>query len=852
MGLARAALPIDDYLPQITRALDHHPVLILEAPPGSGKTTRVAPALLGASPAAAAETSRPGEILLLQPRRVAARSAALRIAQECGWQVGREIGYQVRFENRTGPQTRLIVATEGILLRRLQSDPLLESVSHVVLDEFHERSLLADVILGMLCRLRQTFRPDLRLIIMSATLATDELQRFLDPAPVIRAEGQLYPVEIRYRPPRIAAQWLESMADLLLQLSQDAAGDVLAFLPGVGEIHRLLKMLAGLERDWDLRPLHGSLPLEQQVATLTAGSRPRMVLATNVAETSLTLEGIRTVVDSGWARILRFDPSVGLDRLELEPICQASATQRAGRAGRLAAGTCYRLWDGAAQRSRPEQLEPEVARVDLAGAVLQLRAWGERPEEFPWLTPPRPEALAAGENLLRLLGAVRDGQVTALGRELVRLPLAPRLAKLLVCGRQRGCLEAAALSAALLSERDPFLRGSWQSEKPRSTAPRDRAVARWNCDLSERVSALNEYFRQGTSQSSLGEIHRGAAGAIRESARQLLDSLQAEFDPAGVEESHPEALPHCLLQAFPDRLARRRAPQDPRGLMVGGRGVRLDPRSGVTQAELFLCIDVADSGTEATVRQACGIERDWLPDSQVNVREELFFHPTQKQVVARRRESWGDLLLAEHSVPIRDLPAAEALLAAEAGRQLEQVLPRDREPTDSFRNRIEFLRHWMPELEWRACDDRLLQDVLVDLSRGCRSFAELQDGPWLDWIRSRYSPEQLQKLDREAPDRIEVPSGSRLKLEYSSSKPPVLAVRIQEIFTWRVTPRVAAGRVPILLHLLAPNFRPQQITDDLASFWANTYETVRRELKRRYPKHAWPDDPLTAPPVKKG
>jgi ATP-dependent helicase HrpB len=834
-------LPVDQQLSQLSHRLAAAPAVILEAPPGSGKTTRVAPWLVG-------QPEHSGQVILLQPRRVAARAAAERIAAEQGWKLGREVGYQVRFDSRVSADTRLVVATEGILLRRLQSDPLLENVSVVLLDEFHERSLNADLLLGLLRRLQREFRPDLKLIIMSATLSAGGLQTFLDNAPIVRAEGQLYPVDIQYRPARIQAKWLEHLIDQVSDLATRDSGDLLVFLPGVGEIGRVQKGLEPLARDFAILPLHGSLPLEQQTAALFAGARRRIVLATNVAETSLTIEGIRTVVDSGWARVLRFDPSVGIDRLELEPISQASSTQRAGRAGRLSAGLCVRLWDAAAQRARPEFLEPEISRIDLSGAVLQLAAWGESPSEFLWLSPPRAEAIDSARRLLELLGALRDGRITELGQTMVRLPVSPRLARLLIAGHQTGCLQQASLAAAMLSERDPFLRGSAVG-RPN---PRDRAVARWNCDVSERVQALEGFFQNGESFSTFGEVHRGAAFNLRDAARQNFELTADELgDPASVV-ADPNALAKALLVAFPDRLARRRGPNDARGLMVGGRGVKLADQSGVTQPELFLCIDVDGAKGEAVVRQASGIEPAWLPASQIVEREDLFFHPSQKQVMAKRRQYWADLVLSENSATISNPRAASELLFAEAKGHLSEVFPKDSEALNSFRNRTACLAEWLPDRQLPVADDAMLCEVLRDLCDGRRGFSELQSAPWLDWLRGRYSQEQLRLVDEEAPERIQVPSGSRIHVEYAPGKPPVLAVRIQEIFSWRTTPRIACGKVPVLLHLLAPNFRPQQITDDLASFWANTYEVVKKELKRRYPKHSWPDDPLTAAPVKKG
>ena len=846
-------LPIDSVLPEIAQKLGQHSALIVEAPPGSGKTTRVAPFLIEHG---LAENGR--RIYLLQPRRVAARATATRIANERGWRLGQTVGYQVRFESVVAHNTPLIVATEGILLRRLQEDPILPEVSVVVLDEFHERTLQSDLLLGMLRRLQATVRDDLRIVVMSATLSVPHLQAFLGNAPLVQTSGRMFPVDIKYRPLKPYQKLTDHVVESVRTVAQQKCGDILVFLPGVGEIRRVQQDLVSASelRDWRVLELHGSLPLEQQTQALFPGEQPRVVLATNVAETSLTLEGIRTVVDSGVARVLRFDSAVGLDRLELEPICQASATQRAGRAGRTAEGTCIRLWEATSQRSRPEFLEPEIRRVDISSAILQLYEWGERPDEdFPWLEPPPANSLAAAIELLVQLGAVTNNSLTAIGRTMARIPVPPRMARMLIYAHQIGQLDEVTLAAAMLSERDPFLRHATAKKESNrfSKFNQTTTTSRWNCDVAERVAAIRRFAETGGTTTPFGEINRNAAGNIVEVAQQIADQTIRELGPVGAPEmTSIEAVGRSLLAAYPDRLAKRRGPNDLRGLMVGGRGVRIGPNSGVTQPELFLCIDVDDGGNEATVRQASGIERDWLPSDLIRQSDELFFHPTQKQVVARRREYWLDLILNESSIQITDDKPCASLLFEHASKVLREVMPKDSEKVDSFITRAACLQSWAPDLNLPVVDDSMLRLVLRELCEGRRSFDELRQSPWLDWIRSRYSNEHLIAIDREAPERIEVPSGSRIPLEYSPGKPPVLAVRIQEIFSWRATPRIAFGRIPVLLHLLAPNFRPQQITDDLASFWATTYSVVRKELKRRYPKHAWPEDPLTATPVRKG
>ncbi len=443
-------LPIDDCRQELAAALREHWAAVVLAPPGSGKTTRVAPWLITDFPQFQSQ-----RVYLLQPRRVAAKAAAQRIASEQGWTLGREVGYQVRFENRVTRDTRLVVATEGVLIRRLQSDPVLGDTAAVVLDEFHERSLDGDLLLAMLRRIQSLVRADLKVVVMSATMATQDLRVFLDRAPLIETTGQSFPVDVRYRPPRHVSEFWQHLVDSVVTAAEHTDGDVLVFLPGVGEIMRTMSQLQTRRElnGWEILPLHGSMPLEQQSAAVQPGVKRRIVLATNIAETSLTLPGVTTVVDAGLARVMRHDISSGMERLELEPICQASAVQRAGRAGRVRPGTCWRLWDAAQMAGRREYLEPEVHRVDTSRGLLQWLAWGESiSDELPWLDPPREQAVDQSRRLLERLGAISGGKLTELGSELARLPLAPRLGRLVLAGRRWGHVFEIALTAALLSE----------------------------------------------------------------------------------------------------------------------------------------------------------------------------------------------------------------------------------------------------------------------------------------------------------------------------------------------------------------------------------------------------------------
>lgn len=828
-----APLPIDGVLPALAAALAPPGAnAVLTAPPGAGKTTRVPPALLAAGLA--------GErrIVMLEPRRIAARAAARRIAEEQGWELGAEVGYQVRFERRSGPRTRILVVTEGILLQQLQRDPFLEDVGLVIFDELHERSLQVDLSLALARRVQREVRDDLRLLAMSATLdsaVTGRLAGFLGGCRVLDSPGRLFPVAVAHLEPpapavpgkeRTPAEIARRAAFGVRKALVETGGDVLVFLPGLGEIQRTAEHLADL--DLAVLPLYGDLPAEQQDLVLRPANRRKIVLATNVAETSITVDGVTAVVDSGLARRLRWDPATGLDRLELARISRASATQRAGRAGRQAPGICLRLWPEREHATLPERELPEIARVDLAAPALQLYAWGERdPSAFDWFEAPDPNALAAASGLLLRLGAVDGRGITALGKTLSRLPVHPRLARLLTAGAELGVAKEAALLAALLSERDPFSRER-------------RPVHASRSDLLDRLDLL--------------EGSPGAARSIFRVRDQLLDLVRRELAAAPPAADRDTALLQSLLAAYPDRLVRRREPGSRRGLMVGGKGVRLGEESHVLDAELFVAVDVdAAAPGEARVRLASAVEPAWLDSAHLTTAVEVEFDSERQRVAAWKRTRWEDLLLSESEVPPSSGEEVERVLAAAAAERLERALPLDDPGAADFLARLRSLAGWCPELELPTfSDEAIVRELLPVLAAGRKSFAELRRAPLLDALRGALTWPQREALDREAPERLTVPSGSSIRLAYEPGKPPVLAVRIQELFGLAETPRVAKGRVPVLLHLLAPSGRPQQVTHDLKSFWDNTYPQVRKELAGRYPKHAWPLDPWNAPPQRKG
>ncbi|MFO0804883.1 MAG: ATP-dependent helicase HrpB [Gemmataceae bacterium] len=816
--MPRPPLPIDDVLPELLGAVRSGGAAILRAPTGAGKTTRVPPALADACD---------GLVIMLEPRRVAARAAARRMAAEDGTPLGERFGHHVRFDRKAGPRTRVLVVTPGVLLRRLLDDPFLEGVSAVVFDEFHERGLESDLAFGLVKLVRENVRPELRVVVMSATIEVGPAAAFLGGCPIVTSEGRSFPVQVNYKSRRSDTPVSQAVADAIRVALAETDGDVLAFLPGLREIRQTAEEI-GSPGGFELLLLHGDLPPEQQDRALQKLPHRKVVLATNVAESSVTVEGVTAVVDSGLARQMQFEPSVGMDRLRLVPIASDSADQRAGRAGRTQPGLCIRLWDEPGHRARPEQTEPEIRRVDLCGAVLQLLALGEDPARFPWLDAPRPEAVEQSLRLLELLGFVAGGALTEAGRIAAELPVHPRLARLMLEGMRFGIPHRAAMAAALLSERDPFERN-------------DRPPIVTASDITDRVEALEEFERT----KRLGNLHRGGAYSVLQVRDQLVRLCETQRPRTAV-----GGLEEAVFAAYPDRLARRREPGSSRALLLGGRGVKLAPSSGVREAELFVCVDVDAAGTDAFVRMASAVERSWLPAARITTRVEVTFDETTERLAARKRVRFDDLILEESSGHIADEDDAARVLAAAAAERLEKVLPAADSEAGRFRTRVRCLNAWMPDAGLPAFDAADLGELLEHLARGRRSLAELRNGPWLDLLKGQLSYPQLQLLDREAPDRLEVPSGSHIRIEYEEGRPPILAARIQELFGLAETPRLGGGRVKVLLHLLAPNHRPQQVTDDLASFWANGYPVVRKELRGRYPKHAWPEDPRTAEAIR--
>ncbi|MCB1037614.1 MAG: ATP-dependent helicase HrpB, partial [Acidobacteria bacterium] len=699
--------------------------------------------------------------------------------------------------------------TEGVLLGWLQADPFLEGTAAVILDEFHERRLESDLALALLRSVQREAREDLRLLVMSATLNPEPVASYLGGCPILRCPGRTFPVEITYHPRDPEESLGVAAASAIRRAVQGGDGDLLAFLPGAGEIQRTARELEALARDQDLLlvPLYGSLPAAEQDRALEPATHRKVVLSTNVAESSVTLPGITTVVDCGYARVLRFDTGCGIDRLELARISRASADQRAGRAGRLGPGRCLRLWSEHEHRGLPDFETPEVQRVDLAGAVLQLAAWGEADAAtFPWFEAPAEEPLDLAHRLLRRLGALGPRGITPLGQFLVSLPVPPRLGRLLLESHRRGALPLGSLAAALLADRSPFR----------------RARSRGGLTLLDQLEALERFDHGGPLADGLDPLAARVTLKVRDqlirNLRRRLRELPLELAESGPSPDRPgddghSALRQALTVAFPDRIARRRAEDPRRGVLVGGRGVRLAVGCPTPSTELFLCLDL-DAGrrgdqSEALVRLVEETEARWLPEDSLRESVDVELEPERQRVLAFRRTRFEDLILDERAVSPDPGVTTEVLVAA-AAEDLPAALPLDEPAVASFLSRLRWLRGEMPELSLPAFDDAHLVALLPSLAAGCRSFAELRRAPLLAALQGSLGYEQLSALDRYAPERLEVPSGSRIRLDYRPGEPPVLAARIQELFGLTETPRLAAGRVPVLVHLLAPNFRPQQ------------------------------------------
>ena len=831
------SLPIDEVLPALREALATRHEAVLEAPPGAGKTTRVPLALLN-EPWLAGQT-----ILMLEPRRLAARAAAERLASELGEKVGETVGYRIRLDSKVGPTTRIEVVTEGILTRRLQEDPALEGVGLLIFDEYHERSLDADLALALSLNGRELFRDEqpLKILLMSATLEGERLAGLLGDAPILRSEGRMDPVAMRWGRPFQPGEFIEPrLVQTVLEALNDETGSLLVFLPGQAEIRRVHQQLAdalGERSTVLLCPLHGELDLAAQRAAIDpapAGQR-KVVLATNIAETSLTIDGVRVVIDAGLARVPRFDPGSGMTRLDTQRISRASATQRAGRAGRLEPGVCYRLWSQDQHEQLAAYASAEILSADLAGLALQLGRWGVTPGQLVWLDVPPAAAYAQAQDLLERLGALQgsspqDWQLTRHGQAMAELPAHPRIAHLLLRGQALGLANMACDVAALLGERD-ILRGA-------------------GADLHSRLVLLSGEERAA----------RGAQGGVqraRQLARQYRGYLRGKAEQPVPDPQHPRWLGALLALAYPDRVAQQRRPGGAEYRLANGRAALFAEADSLMKQGWLVIADLGSRQGQREERIYLAAEFDpALFDSvlaeQVRCVDQLDWDEREGVLRAERQRKVGELVLSREPLTGLDEAARSQALVNLVRRKGLELLP------------------WTPELrQWQA-RVALLRQLDLD-QQGDSGWPDVSDGALLKglehWLMpylgrvSRLShfanldlssivhnllPWPLpQRLDEQAPHHLSVPSGSSIRLDYSE-QPPILAVRLQELFGLAETPRIAGGRQVVKLHLLSPARRPVQVTQDLANFWRSTYAEVKKDLKGRYPKHYWPDDPLVA------
>lgn len=837
--LHQKSLPIDPILPGLKEAIRSHSAVVLQAPPGSGKTTRVPPALLEIFP------PEKGRIVMLEPRRLAAVSAARWMARRLGEKIGRTLGYSIRFDNRLTDKTRIEVVTEGILIRRIASDPTLEGVSMVIFDEFHERSLQADLALALCLDVRKSLRQDLKILVMSATMDCGPIAYLLGSAPIISTGGRTFPVEERYCPQNGDRPLDERVTEAVAEAVRETGGDLLVFLPGAGEILRaadsLNKLPGGRRGEFAIHPLYGDLPFEEQERAILPSQKRKVVLATNIAETSLTIEGVGVVIDSGLARRLQYDPRTGMNRLLTVTISRASAEQRKGRAGRLGPGVCYRLYSRHVLQSMLPYSPPEILSVDLASLVLELAAWGVKdPGTLSWLDPPPNPAWEEARRLLTDLGALdSEGTLTKIGRDMAHLPLHPRLSRLLVKSSELDCPRLGADLAALLSERDIIRPGACAGKESKK-----------GTDIGGRLDMLREW-RQNKTVPPGGDPW--ALRAVDRVSQELMKTLNPKSKT--VAEKEPTMIPRLLMNAYPDRIAKKREEGAGRFLLTRGPGVRVTERDPLAGSPFIIAahvdagqrsegrVHLAEPITEAIIRQEMGARIEWL--------RRMVWDKKEGRIISALEERLGSLMLSMK--PLNPLDEETALILCAAIRSADLSIPFTQEARQ-LQGRVSLMRRTFPEEHWPDLSDENLlsnpEEWLLPFLSGIRTRDQLAGRDTLPPMLSRLSREQKRLLEKRAPASLVVPSGHHIPLDYASGQVPILAVKLQEMFGQADTPTVAEGRVKVLIHLLSPARRPVQVTQDLKGFWNKGYVQVKKELKGRYPKHPWPDDPWSAVPTR--
>lgn len=838
-------LPIYELRGDLSAALETGNRIIIEAPTGSGKSTQVPQIVLDCGHAG------PGEVVVLQPRRLAARLLAKRVAFERHEPLGGEVGYQVRMESHVSEKTQIRYVTEGILLRQFLSDPELRGVSTIIFDEFHERHIYGDITLARALRLQQT-RPELKIIVMSATLDAGPLREYLAPCRELKSEGRMFPVEVRYAPKRIDFRhhpvWEAAADSFERAIESGAEGDVLVFMPGGYEISRTVEAIRAKKcaRAFAVLPLHGELTARDQDAAVGECDQRKVVVATNVAETSITIDGIRIVIDSGLARIARYDPNRGIDTLLVERISRAAADQRTGRAGRTAPGTCHRLWTEQEHVARPLQELPEILRHDLAEVVLTLKAGGiDDVENFHWLEKPDPKSLARTITLLTDLGAIDPaGTLSAMGQKMVSFPMHPRYARMLLAGEEYECVRQACLIAALTQGRSILTRNSGkQTRRHRDDVLGEDDVSDFKRLMRAWAFADKNNFHPDACRK-LG-VHGGAARQVKPLYERFLRMAEKEGLKVNTRAPRDEDLQKCILLAFSDHVAKRRDAGTLHCEVVHGRTGDLDRDSVVRDSALVVAAEIREIGGSRNLKvrlNLCtAISEEWLeelfPEDMVE-QAEAMFDPVLKRVVSKQWRSFRGLELHARMVQEVDEQQAAEIMAEEvlAGR-LE--LYKWDEPVETWITRVNCLAAGCPDYGIPAIDDEARRAMVQEICLGAVCKRDLKDRSVWKVVKSWLSAAQLDMVDKQAPERIKLPSGVHAKVRYEAGQPPVVSATIQKLYGLEETPRIGFGQIPVVIEALAPNQRPQQKTQDMASFWANAYPMLKKELKGRYPKHEW-------------
>ncbi|MGF1678570.1 MAG: ATP-dependent helicase HrpB [Candidatus Methylacidiphilales bacterium] len=815
--------------------------VLIHAPTGSGKSTQVPQILLDNGLAGS------GQIVVLQPRRLAARILAARVAQERGEPLGQCVGYEVRFERSVSPQTRIRYVTEGVLLRELLAQPELNHCAVVLFDEFHERHLYGDLTLALIKGLQATRRPDLKIGVMSATLQSGLLLKYLEPCHEIISTGRTFPVEIDYLEKPCRGEMWEAAADTWHEAAaRGLDGDTLIFMPGAYEIERTLRAIGESPHSsgWDLHALHAEMPPERQDAALRRGERPRVIVSTNVAETSLTIDGVRLVIDSGCARMARFDPHRGFDALTIEKISRASAEQRSGRAGRTAPGRCIRLWTAAEHTARPAEDIPEVKRVDLAEVLLALHGLGVNVSNFDWLEAPLETSLERAASLLHDLGALHQEKLTPLGSRMLNFPLHPRFARMMIEAGQLQCVRPAAVIAALCQTKPILLRSHERSVEE----SRDELLGEGKSDFFREMRAL-EYARRHQFQLSpcrkLG-LHANAARQAVQLSERFIHLAEKSGLPVDNAPPGEEVVRRCILTAFADQVARRRDGGTLRCDLVHRRRGEIERGSVVRDSMLLVASEITEveksSGEiEVRMRRITAIEPSWLHDlfpGDFQQQTIVSFDETTRRVTSVRATLFRDLVL-ENGTPGQPEPAEAARILAQQVLSGKCPLKNWNDEVEQWIIRLNSVSDWLPDSGLSSIGHEERCNLIEDICLGSFSYKEIKDKPVLPAVRGWLSDAHQLLVEQMAPERIKMPDNKRLKLRYQQGQPPVLSAKIQSLYDLKQHPTVANGRIPVVIEILGPNMRPLQITRDLPHFWKETYPELKPALSRRYPKHEW-------------